>query len=407
MAQTTNLKKYNEEQMSICNQVNEFHDSYKKIDARINISQLLEFILSSAVSLNASDIHLIVESKNLIIKLRIDGILKTLVAIDGNIGILLTRYIKLQGKIDISATLHPLEGRFSYILSEKNIDIRISIIPTVTGEKINLRILSSESHLLDINRIGFDENEISLIMRKINTVSGFIVLCGPTGSGKSTTLFSILNELNDGTKNIVSIEDPVEFFMDGISQISLSKNDEFGIDNILKFVLRQDPDILVIGETRDKKTADISLKASLTGHLVLTTLHTKSSLGAIKRLMDLEIPSYIIADALSLVISQRLVRTLCPKCKNQIKSTTLSKDLFDIKEETSIYIAIGCKSCMGTGYTGRKAVFELLDINEKNCEIIKKGNLDSLTENLEDIKLKIRNMILRGETSVEEGYRYI
>lgn len=403
----TNIKKYNEEQLSVCNQIREFHEAYIGIDAKSDISKLLEFIVSSAVILMASDIHLIVESKNLIIKLRIDGILKTLVVIDGNIGALLTRFIKLQGKIDISTTLHPLEGRFSYFLEEKNIDIRISIIPTVTGEKINLRILSSQNHLLDIKSIGFDESEISLIKKKINSVSGFIILCGPTGSGKSTTLFAILNELNDGTKNIVSIEDPVEFFMDGISQVSLSKNDEFGIDNILKFVLRQDPDILVIGETRDKKTADTSLKASLTGHLVLTTLHTRSSLGAVKRLIDLEIPSYIVADAVSLIISQRLVRTLCKKCRQPITGTALSEDIFDIKEQTTIYTADGCESCMGTGYSGRKAVFEILDINESNLEIIKRGNLNDLKENFEEIKIKIRNMILRGETSVEEGYRYI
>lgn len=402
-----NLKKYNEEQLSICSQLKEFQDSYIKIDPKSNISKLLEFIISSAAVLMASDIHLVVESKNLIIKLRIDGILKTLVVIDGNIGALLTRFIKLQGKIDISTTLHPLEGRFSYTLEDKMLDIRISIIPTVTGEKINLRILSSENHLLDIRSIGFDEMEISLIKKKINTVSGFVILCGPTGSGKSTTLFAILNELNDGTKNIVSIEDPVEFFMDGISQVNLSKNDEYGIDNILKFVLRQDPDVLVIGETRDKQTADTSLKASLTGHLVLTTLHTKSSLGAVKRLIDLEIPPYIIADAVSLIISQRLIRTLCTNCRIPISGTDLSKEIFDINYQTQIYTSKGCERCMGTGYSGRKAVFELLDINDKNLESIKRGNLNELKEDLEEIRFKIKNMILRGETSVEEGYRYI
>ncbi len=396
-----NKKYYEEQNNSICETVPEYNTNYNTVKSNEKVDEILDFILRSAIDLSASDIHLESISSSMVVKFRIDSMLRTFLLLDSRYSNQIIRFIKLKCNIDISKTLHPLEGRFSLDFSQISIDCRISIIPTIKGEKLTIRLLNINDSKLNIEEIGFSKEELDLVKTKINLMSGFVLVCGPTGSGKSTTLCALINDINDGTKNIITIEDPVEYFIDGVVQVNISKNEDYRFSNMLKFSLRQDPDVLMIGEIRDDETADISLKASITGHLVFSTIHTKSSVGVIERLVDLKMQPYLIADAVSLIINQRLVRILCDKCKT---IDSASKDLFS---NDTVYKACGCQECLGTGYKGRKAVFEILEITNTDAELIRTKKWDKLENKYVSLESKIISMIKRGDTSVEEGYRYI
>lgn len=397
-----NLKYYNEQSNSICETIADYKVNYNNSISNNKVEEILDFILKSAIELNASDIHLDLISTSMTVKYRIDSLLRTFVVLDSRYSNQIIRFIKLKCNIDISKTLHPLEGRFSLEVSKLSMDCRISIIPTIKGEKLTIRLLNVKDYGWNVEQIGFNIEELNIIKRKINALNGFILICGPTGSGKSTTLCALINEINDGTKNIITIEDPVEYFIDGVVQVNIAKGENYRFSNMLKFSLRQDPDVLMIGEIRDQETADISLKASITGHLVFSTIHTKSSIGVVERLIDLEMQPYMVADAVSLIINQRLVRTLCSKCKT-IDSSNYN-NLFD---GVPIYKPLGCQECLGTGYKGRKAVFEILEITSDDSELIRNKQWSKLENKFISLETKILDMIKRGDTSVEEGYRYI
>lgn len=394
-----NKKRILEHNNNICETVDQFSLEYSRIISKRKVDELLNFILKSAIDLKASDIHFDVNSNSMIIQFRIDAMLRTFAVLNSDFSNQLIRFIKLRCNIDISKTIHPLEGRFSLQSEGLSIDCRISIIPTIKGEKLTIRVLNGIDYGLSLDEIGFDKEELNLVKEKINVLSGFILVCGPTGSGKSTTLCALINEINDGTKNIITIEDPVEYYMEGVVQVSITKDEQYRFSQMLKFSLRQDPDILMIGEIRDKETADISLKASITGHLVFSTIHTRSAVGVVERLVDLDMQPYIVADAVSLIINQRLIRLLCSNCK--IQDNLLSED----NEIT--YKSKGCDICLGTGYRGRKAVFEILEITKDDAELIRAKEWNRLQGKSIPIESKIRDMIKRGETSIEEGYRYI
>lgn len=402
-----NFEKLFEETYNICQQVNSFKEEFIKLEYKNNIAVLAEFIFVSSIKLKASDIHITGEKEKIIVKFRVDGILRTFIYLKLEEGELLVRYIKIKSNIDISRTVRPLEGRFSWELYGENMDFRISIIPTIYGEKITVRLLGMKENIFLLEDIGFSFEEIEIIKRRINTTSGFVLLCGPTGSGKSTTLFAILNAINNGQRNIVSIEDPVEYYMDGVTQIDISKEKNMEFYSTLKFVLRQDPDIITIGEIRDFETADTSLKASITGHLVFSTVHTKSSIGVLERLIDLGVKPYIVANAVSLIISQRLIRKLCESCKTKQSSSALELDCFNIPIGTTIFEAVGCEKCYGTGYKGRMPIFEILEIDDQIKGFIKNRDLKPLRSSIIPLKEKIKNTIIDGGTSFAEGYKYI
>lgn len=402
-----NFHKILEETYNICEQVEEFKNKFKTLEYNENISYLADFIFEASIILNASDIHVIGEKNKYIVKFRVNGNLRTFIALQQEEGDSLIRFIKIKSNIDIARITKPLEGRFSWDISSENMDFRISIVPTIYGEKITVRLLGMGRNIFLLEDIGFSKEELSIIKRRINSSSGFILLCGPTGSGKSTTLFAVLNDINNGKRNIVSIEDPVEYYMDGVTQIDISKEKNMDFSNTLKFILRQDPDIITIGEIRDFETADISLKASITGHLVFSTVHTKNSVGVLERLIDLGVKPYIVANAVSLIISQRLLRTLCESCKISRKSTEKELDFFDIPIGSEVFESAGCENCYGTGYIGRIPIFELLEINESNENYIKSRELNFVSLKVIPLKEKIKNAILGGRTSFDEGCKYI
>ncbi|MGP1569280.1 MAG: GspE/PulE family protein, partial [Peptoanaerobacter stomatis] len=311
-----NFEKYFEEYYSISN-TDDIISSELKASIDSSIDKLFAYILKKAHNFNSSDIHILSWDNDFIIKFRINSILRTFTKLDYDTGQALIRIIKLKSNIDISKTITVLEGRFNFKLDSQNIDYRLSIIPTINGEKLNIRILGNTMNIYDFSDMGFNEDEKKLIKEKITKNSGFILITGPTNSGKSTTLFTILHYLNTGTKNIISIEDPVEYKINGVTQISVNKEKHIEFHNILKFVLRQDPQIINIGEIRDDITAKLAVNASNTGHLVLSTMHTNDSISSIQRLYDLGVESFDIISSLSLIISQRLIRVLCPNCKKE------------------------------------------------------------------------------------------
>lgn len=408
-----NIHKRIEEYYNICEQNPEYGERFLAAYRSGSAQEVLDFCMDSALALNASDLHLMAESRSFHVKLRIDGTLRTLFSVRSSFGEQLTRYIKVRAQMDIARILEPMEGRFTRSAEGEDLDIRVSIMPTIAGEKINLRILGIRRNLFHLDELGFSEKEQRQIGEHIHRASGFILVTGPTGCGKSTTLQAILREIHDGSRNIISIEDPVEYHLDGVTQVSLTKESRAGFYDILKFALRQDPDVIMIGEIRDAKTADTGLKAALTGHLVLSSLHTRTALGALERLKDLGIDAYVIADSLSLILNQRLIRLLCPLCREEYQAERREKRILGEEGEVSLFRPKGCPACYGTGYAGRRALFEILEIDEKIRGEIKErspgrsGEIGRTGgEEADSLRERLKSMVLEGKTSIDEYTRY-
>ena len=332
-------------------------------------SELLHKIIFKALKLNSSDIHIEPFENILKIRMRIDGKLKEIYSYPKGVHIKLATFIKLNAGLDISEKRLPQDGRIDKKIKDTTLDLRLSTIPTVHGEKIVIRILNRDKFIKDKSEIGFSDLAIKKIKNIVNNMSGMILVTGPTGSGKTTTLYSILNDFKLMDKNIVTIEDPVEYKIEGINQTQVNTKIGFTFSRGLRSILRQDPDIIMIGEIRDQETAKIAIRAASTGHLVISTMHTNNSIESINRLLDMGIPRYLIASTLTGIISQRLIRKVCKKCNSYRKS--------------------GCIDCNYTGYKGRIAIYEILEVNKiiKNA-IINQENI----ENIYDIA-KLDNMI--------------
>ncbi|WP_234287269.1 GspE/PulE family protein [Anaerococcus obesiensis] len=329
-----------------------------------NIDLYINELVEKALKLNASDIHIEpMDEKFSRIRFRIDGKLRIISEMDYPSYIKLLTRIKLSSKLDISEKRRPQDG---YLKLEKfpEIDFRISTLNTIVGEKLVLRILSIENFKKSQNLLGFSDDSKKILENSIKNKSGMIIFSGPTGSGKSTSLYSLLNKLNDEKRNIISIENPVEINILGINQISINEKIGLTFQNALRSILRQDPDIIMLGEIRDKETAKMAVRAAITGHLVLTTLHTNNSFASINRLRDLGVEDYLIKQSVNTLASQRLVRKLC-SCKKKRKISkkeyNFVKNYFDIDENTYIYEASSCDKCHD-GYLGREAVEEIVDL---------------------------------------------
>lgn len=320
-------------------------------------------ILETSVHENASDIHIEPFNEEVVIRIRIDGSLKELESFSMDIYNPLISVIKLSSSMNIAEKRLPQDGSINIDINSEKIDIRVSSIPTVYGEKIVLRILNRKSFLKDKKDLGFSDIAIKKINNIINKSSGIMLVTGPTGSGKTTTVYSLLNDLKNKSKNIMTIEDPVEYKMDGINQMQVNNKIGLNFDNGLRSILRQDPDIIMVGEIRDIETAKIAIRAATTGHLVISTLHTNDAISSVARLIEMQIPTYLINASLIGVISQKLVRKVCEKCSHDI----LTKDNLD--EEINTKVSKGCIECKNTGYKGRTAIYEILEINEdiKQC----------------------------------------
>ncbi|WP_243155158.1 GspE/PulE family protein [Romboutsia sp. CE17] len=350
---------------------------------------LFEDILASAVRENASDIHIEPFKDYMVIRNRIDGELKEVSKFNIDLYPALASVIKLEAHMDITEKRLPQDGRVDLDINGSIIDVRVSTIPTIYKEKIVLRILNRNSFLKTTEELGFSKDAIKIIGNIINKKSGILLVTGPTGSGKTTTVYSILNELLNTSKNIMTIENPVEYKMDGINQIQVNSKIGLTFDKGLRAILRQDPDIIMVGEIRDIETAKIAVRAAITGHLVISTMHTNDSISSIARLIDMQIPTYLINSSLIGVISQRLVRKLCTKCSHDISIVDNDGNKVNTK------VAIGCDEC-NNGYIGRVPIYEILEINDDI-----KLSISKMKDSKEIKEIAIKN----GMITFEDTYK--
>lgn len=370
----------------------------------------LQQLLQTARDYNSSDIHLEPYEDRCRVRFRLDGKLKEQFSINSAEYPQIINQIKIQAGLDISQKRLSQDGRITVKSAKDDFDIRVSSLPTLHGEKIVLRILKRDAEEVTLSDLGFTTQELSLYLEGIKKPNGIVLISGPTGSGKTTSLYGTLKLLNQETINILTIEDPIEYTLHGINQVQLKEDIGFDFPSALRTFLRQDPDVIMVGEIRDEKTANMAIKAALTGHLVLSTIHTNSAWATISRLADMGIPPYLIASTLNLSVAQRLVRKLCDSCKT--KETVANAKFpanFDIPTTLTTHcIPVGCGDCFHTGFRGRKAIYEIIPIT-KELELSIKQNQPEIGDYLEEhnlasLKSNAIRMIISGETSIEEVY---
>ena len=370
----------------------------------------LEKIVINAKEIGSSDIHFEPYEKKARVRFRLDGKLKEQFHIATEEYPVLINKIKIRAQLDISEKRLPQDGRITIVTDVEDFDIRVSILPTLHGEKVVLRILSKDTSHIDINALGFTEKELVTYLENIKKPNGIVLISGPTGSGKTTTLYATLKKLNLPNTNILTVEDPIEYTLEGINQVQLRENIGLDFATTLRTFLRQDPDIIMVGEIRDVNTANMAIRAALTGHLVLSTIHTNSAWATVSRLIDMGIPSFLIASTLNISVAQRLVRKLCNHCKTEKPiSTALLPTGFEIpKDIQTHHEAIGCEQCYHTGYSGRKAIYEILPIENELSALIKNNQLaiDQYIEEKDIFTLKKNalSLVKEGTTSIDEVF---
>ena len=370
---------------------------------------LINNIIEQAVRQRASDIHIEPMKKTVRVRYRIDGNLKEIMKYDNALLGAITTRLKIMSGMDISEKRKPQDGRITTTVDRREYDIRVSNLPTVYGEKVVMRIASKEGFNVDISKLGLTERDRKVFQDILRNPHGIILVTGPTGSGKSTTLYTALSELNTEDVNIITVEDPVEANIDGINQVQVNTKANLTFASALRSILRQDPDIIMIGEIRDSETAEIAVRASITGHLVVSTLHTNSTASSVARLEDMGVESYLIADSMVGIIAQRLVRRLC-ECKKPKEATVEEKQLLGVDTDKSctIYEPCGCKLCNNTGYYGRMGIYEIMKISPAIKRLISK-NADAediknqaVKEGMNTLKMAAANGVKEGITSIAE-----
>lgn len=376
-------------------------------------SPMVRFInamLAQAVKEEASDIHVEPYENKLVIRFRVDGVLHENITLERKFTPYLISRIKVMAKLDISEKRVPQDGRISLTVGGKQVDVRVSTIPTSYSERIVMRLLDKNSVRLELRELGMTPSICDKIVKLIHMPHGIILVTGPTGSGKSTTLYAAISGINTRDRNILTVEDPVEYDLEGIGQTPVNTKVDMTFARALRAILRQDPDVVMIGEIRDHETAEIAVQASLTGHLVLSTLHTNTAVGAITRLKDMGIEPFLLSTSLLAVLAQRLVRTLCPHCKQPIQTSAHDMELLGIKEPCVIYKAVGCPECNGTGYKGRCGIHELVEVNDdvrlaihgEDGEVGIERVVRPYTPTIRDDGL---SKVLAGKTTLEEIMR--
>lgn len=380
------------------------------------IIKLVNTIFFDALRARASDIHIEPYEDIIRVRFRIDGVLHDVLTPPKHQGSALISRLKIMGNLNIAERRLPQDGQTRIKTGHKHTDVRISTIPTGAGERVVLRLLDKESHNLSLAQLGFEPDVRQSFKDLIHTAHGVILLTGPTGSGKTTTLYAAINELNSEERNILTVEDPIEYQLAGIGQMQIKPKIGLTFANCLRHLLRQDPDVIMIGEIRDRETAQIAVQASLTGHLVLSTLHTNDSASAVTRLVDMEVEPYLLSSSLLAVMAQRLVRIICRRCKrpcrldeipDDLRPTTAGKEAF----EGQFCEADGCKDCLNTGYYGRTGIFELLVVDEQIKELINKRsathviNEAALSKGMRPLREDGLSKARAGETTLEEVLR--
>ena len=375
------------------------------------IIKFVNALFYQAIKKRASDIHIEVQEKRGEVRFRIDGMLSKNADLDKKVVNLIISRIKVISNLDISEKRVPQDGRTQIKIAGETLDIRVSILPTFYGERVVMRLLMQSSQIPQINELGFDDELIGDIKKLLRTSHGIILVTGPTGSGKTTSLHSFLREVEEPEKNLITVEDPVEYKSDNIAQIQVNEKVGLTFASALRSILRQDPDVIMIGEIRDEETASIAVRAALTGHLVFSTLHTNSAAATISRLADMGIEPFLISSSLLGILAQRLARILCDECK---KEDTIAKEFakdYNLPLNAKIYKASGCKNCNYSGYIGRRSIGELLMMNDSIKELLK-STTDEHTikkelkkSELKTISVQLTKMLLEGETSLDEAIR--
>jgi len=383
--------------------------SGKEVQLTNQSEDFLYNLINEANDIQASDIHIENYKERCRVRLRIDGRLIERYTLDPSQYPALINKIKIKAGLDIAEKRLPQDGRIFHKSGNKQFDIRVSSLPSLHGEKIVMRLLSKDSTEMDIEQLGFEQKQIKDYLEGLKKSHGIILISGPTGSGKTTTLYATLKILNTPEANILTIEDPIEYTLEGVNQVQLKENIGLSFASALRTFLRQDPDIIMLGEIRDPETAQMAIRAALTGHLVLSTVHTNSAWGTVSRLIDMGIPPFLLADTLNLSVAQRLIRKLCPRCKKMNKKLPeLHIPGLDLQQKIkSHFEPAGCEDCFYTGYKGRRAIYEVLPVNNMLAGSIKKQDY-SINEYLKENKIKTMvdvalEMIVDGNTSLSEA----
>lgn len=375
------------------------------------IIKFVNALFYQAVKKRASDIHIEVQEKRGEVRFRVDGMLIKNADLDKKVVNLIVSRIKVISNLDISEKRIPQDGRTQIKIAGESLDIRVSVLPTFYGERVVMRILMQSSQIPQINELGFSSELIGDVRKLLRSSHGIILVTGPTGSGKTTSLHSFLREVQEPEKNLITVEDPVEYKSDNISQIQVNEKVGLTFASALRSILRQDPDVIMIGEIRDEETASIAVRAALTGHLVFSTLHTNSAAATISRLVDMKIEPFLISSSLLGILAQRLVRVLCDECKEEDVIAEEFAEDYKIDPKAKIFKAKGCKSCNYSGYSGRRSIGELLVMSDRVRELLKSTTDEHTIKNaLEEdglitISRQLNLMLLNGKTSLDEAIR--
>ena len=375
-----------------------------------NADNFLVNLIQEARNLKSSDIHIESYENKCRVRIRIDGMMVERYLLKREEYPALINKIKIFANLDIAEKRLPQDGRINFKHQETQFDIRVSVLPTLYGEKVVLRLLNSDATEIDLNSLGFSKFDLDNYLQGVKKPNGIVLLSGPTGSGKTTTLYATLKLLNKETRNILTIEDPVEYTLEGVNQVQLKESIGLSFAAALRTFLRQDPDVIMVGEIRDTETANMAIRAALTGHLVLSTIHTNSAWGTVSRLIDMGIPSFLVANTLNTTAAQRLIRLLCPHCKLEegFKEELYPKQFKPYSKVHNHFKAKGCGQCYYTGYKGRKAVYEVIPIDQELALEIKNGNMyiqGLLRERgIQTLAENAFNIFSEGLTSIDEIY---
>jgi len=380
------------------------------------VVKLLQTVFEEAMRLRASDIHFEPQEKSLRIRFRIDGVLHIQTEADAKISSAVALRLKLMSGLDISEKRLPQDGRFNIKVRANPVDVRISTLPTQFGESVVMRLLNQNTGLLELDRIGMPERVLERFRHALKRPSGMVLVTGPTGSGKTTTLYAALNELNSPEKKVITVEDPVEYRLSGLNQVQVHEKIDLSFSRVLRTVLRQDPDIVLIGEMRDQETAEIGMRAAMTGHLVLSTLHTNDAVSTPIRLLDMGVPRYMVALSVHMVVAQRLVRVICGNCRETYTLTPsehewLRYELGDQVDSHAFHHGRGCTHCANTGYQGRTGVYEFLEMSDRVVEAINHedpGEFMRVARQQmagETLRRDAVRLVLAGQTTVAEAMR--
>ncbi|MES2903346.1 MAG: type II secretion system ATPase GspE [Pseudomonadota bacterium] len=374
------------------------------------VIRLINGILAEAIRHGVSDVHVEPYESGLIVRMRVDGVLRETLSMPAHVAPVVISRIKVMARLDIAERRVPQDGRISLTLGGKMLDVRVSTLPSRAGERVVLRILDKDAAGFTFDGLGLDDSTGAILREALADPNGIILVTGPTGSGKTTTLYACLQQLNDGSRNILTVEDPVEYAIDGVGQTQVNTKVGMTFANGLRAILRQDPDVVMVGEIRDRETAEIAVQASLTGHLVLSTVHTNDAVGAITRLRDMKVEQFLLASTLRAIVAQRLVRRLCPHCRAQEPASAGLASLLGLNADDIVYRPTGCDRCGHSGYKGRMGVFEAVRIDPTARRMINDGADEAAIARhvfraAPNLSAAARALVLKGETTAEEAIR--